>query len=95
MNDLHEVQKAMIRFVRKLGKVYPHDLKHAFKDLFIELKKYENDPYEKRSFLYLDILSWLESKIEGKPIVDIIKRKASQFNRKERSSISHKTVLKQ
>ena len=65
MNDLHEVQKAMIRFVRKLGEVYPHDLKHAFKNLLIELKKYENDPYEKRSFLYLDILSWLESKIEN------------------------------
>ena len=95
MNDLHEVQKAMIRFVRKLDQVYPHDLKHAFKNLLIELKKYENDPYEKRSFLYLDILSWLESKIEGKPIVDIIKRKASQFNRKERSSISHRSVLKQ
>tara|TARA_B100001758_G_scaffold222355_1_gene212290 strand:- start:164 stop:670 length:507 start_codon:yes stop_codon:yes gene_type:complete len=95
MNDLHEVQKAMIRFVRKLDQVYPHDLKHAFKNLLIELKKYENDPYEKRSFLYLDILSWLESKIEGKPIVDIIKRKALKFNRKERSSISHNSVLKQ
>ena len=95
MNDLHEVQKAMIRFVRRLGEIYPQDLKHAFKDLFIELKKYENDPYEKRSFLYLDILSWLESKIERKPIVDIIKRKAVQFNRKERLAISHNSVLKQ
>ena len=30
-------------------------------------KKYENDPYERRAFLYLDVLSWLESKIENRP----------------------------
>ena len=30
-----------------------------------EFKKFEDDPYEKRAFLYLDIISWLESKIVG------------------------------
>ena len=53
-----------------------------------ELKQYENDPYESRSFLYLDILSWLESKIKNVPIASIIRQKASNINRKERSSIS-------
>jgi hypothetical protein len=88
MNDLHEVQKAMIRFVRGLGDIYPHDLKHAFEALYKELKQYENDPYERRSFLYLDILSWLESKINNVSIADVIKNKAAQLNRKERPSIS-------
>ena len=88
MNDLHEVQKAMIRFVRSLGDIFPNDLKAAFESLYEELKQYENDPYEKRSFLYLDILSWLESKIKNIPISTIIKQKAIQFNRKERPSIS-------
>ncbi len=86
MNDLHEVQKAMIRFVKKLGDIYPQDLKQAFKDLHKELKKYEKDPYERRSFLYLDILSWLESNIYNRPIGEIIREKADQFNRKEKSS---------
>ncbi|MGB2152804.1 MAG: hypothetical protein ACPHVX_02435, partial [Flavobacteriaceae bacterium] len=27
MGDLHEVQKSLIRFVRKLGNIYPHELK--------------------------------------------------------------------
>jgi hypothetical protein len=89
MNDLHEVQKAMIRFVRGLGDIYPHELKAAFKELYNELKQYENDPYERRSFLYLDVLSWLESKIKNEPIAKIIQKKASQINRKERPSISH------
>ena len=27
MDDLHEVQKSMINFIRKLGDIYPHELK--------------------------------------------------------------------
>ena len=87
MNDLHEVQKAMIRFVRSLGDIYPHELKAAFVKLHKELKKYEDDPYERRSFLYLDILSWLESKIENRPVGEIIREKSKIINRKERNSI--------
>ena len=45
MNDLHEVQKLMIKFVRNLGSIYPHELKKNFKSLHKELKPYENEPY--------------------------------------------------
>ena len=87
MDDLHAVQKAMMRFVRSLGDIYPHELKAAFIKLHKELKQYEEDPYERRAFLYLDILSWLESKIENRSIGEIIKEKAKVINRKERNSI--------
>jgi len=63
MNDLHEVQKEMIKFIRGLQDIYPQDLKKAFKKLYEKLLTYEKDPYEGRAFLYLDIISWLESKI--------------------------------
>ena len=76
MNDLHEVQRSMITFIRNLGNIYPHELKDSFIALHKELTPYESDPYERRAFLYLDILSWLESKIERKPIAKIIKQKA-------------------
>ena len=85
MNEMHEVQKAMIRFVKRLGDIYPQDLKKAFIDLHKELKNYENDPYERRSFLYLDILSWLESNIHNRPISEIIREKAKLFNRRKRN----------
>ncbi|MBT8245726.1 MAG: hypothetical protein HKP48_03580 [Winogradskyella sp.] len=75
MNDLHEVQKEMIKFIRGLQDIYPHDLKNAFKDLLERLKVYEDHPYERRAFLYLDIISWLESKIENKSVGEIIKNK--------------------
>jgi glutaredoxin-related protein len=75
MNDLHEVQKEMIKFIRGLQNIYPHDLKKAFKNLVETLKTYEDHPFERRAFLYLDIISWLESKIENKPVGEIIQNK--------------------
>lgn len=75
MNDLHEVQKEMIKFLRNLGNIYPDELKNAFIKLHKNLKKFESHPYESRAFLYLDILSWLESKIENTSVEEIIKKK--------------------
>lgn len=75
MNDLHEVQKEMIKFIKGLQDIYPHDLKNAFKELHDILITFEDHPYERRAFLYLDIISWLESNIEGKPVAEIIKNK--------------------
>ncbi|WP_224483011.1 hypothetical protein [Robertkochia aurantiaca] len=81
MNDLHEVQKEIIKFLRGLGEIYPHEIRKEFKKLHKTLKRYENHPYEKRAFLYLDILSWLESKIENKPVGEIIREKAAELIR--------------
>lgn len=76
MEDLYQVQKEMIKFLRHLGQIYPQDIKIEFKKLHAKLKELENDPYERRSFLYLDIISWLESNIEGRSIPEIIQAKA-------------------
>ncbi|MEJ1222108.1 hypothetical protein [Sediminicola sp. 1XM1-17] len=81
MNDLHAVQKEMIKFLRNLGNIYPHELKDEFQKLYNELKKYEDHPYEKRAFLYLDILSWLESHLENRPVAEIIREKALALTR--------------
>lgn len=81
MNNLQAVQKEMIKFLRNLGDIYPSELKTSFEKLYQDLKKYEDHPYEKRAFLYLDILSWLESHLEGKPVAEIIRAKALKLNR--------------
>ncbi|MGZ0015270.1 hypothetical protein [Yeosuana sp. AK3] len=75
MEDLYEVQKEFIKFLRGLGDIYPHEVKGEFIKLHEKLKQFEDDPYQSRAFLYLDIISWLESKIEGMPIGLIIKDK--------------------
>ena len=76
MNELHIVQRKIITFLRSLSTIYPHDLKNAFIDLHDDLVKFENHPYEKRSFMYLDIISWLESNIESISVESVIKRKS-------------------
>lgn len=75
MNDLHEVQKEMIKFIRGLQDIYPQDIKKAFITLHDKLKPYENHPYEGRAFLYLDVISWLESKIKSIPVKQVIREK--------------------
>jgi hypothetical protein len=76
MNELHLVQQRIIAFLRNLSNIYPHELKQAFIQLHQELKPFENHPYEKRSFMYLDIISWLESRIENVSVESIIRRKS-------------------
>ena len=83
MEDLYEVQKEFIKFLRGLGDIYPHEVKGEFIKLLNKLKEFENDPYQSRAFLYLDIISWLESKIENKPIGQVIRRKFNEDSMKK------------
>lgn len=79
MDEMYKVQKELIGFIREILDIYPHDLKAAFKKLYNKLNKYDNDKFERRAFLYLDILSWLESKIENKNVSQIIKEKNEKY----------------
>lgn len=81
MNDLQAVQKEMIKFLRRLGDIYPTELKAEFQKLYNKLKEYEDHPYEKRAFLYLDILSWLEGHLQNRPVAEIIREKALAITR--------------
>ncbi len=75
MDDLHAVQKEILTFIRKLPKVQPSEMKKELKKLLDRFIKLKNDPYEIRSFLYLDIIAWLESKIQGVPVQHIVRYK--------------------
>ena len=52
------------------------DLMERFIKLKAQLLQLVNSTYEKRAFIYFDIISWLESKIEKRPVQDIIQQKA-------------------
>lgn len=75
MNDLQQVQKEMMHFLKRLNSVYASDLKEAFRKLYETLKPYEHHPYERRTFYYLDVFSWLQSKVEGIPVGEVIRRR--------------------
>lgn len=75
MEDLHAVQREIFRFLRRTPRMRTAELREEFIHLKEKLSRHEHDPFERRPFLYLDIISWLESKIEGQPVQDIIRRK--------------------
>lgn len=75
MDDLHLVQTEIFQFLRGINKLTPENLKREFKQLKYRLEKHANNKYERRPFLYLDIISWLESKISNKPVHEIIREK--------------------
>lgn len=73
--DLGQMMEEILKFLRKNIYANPKALKSAFANLKEKLVQLSQNPYERRSFLYLDIISWLESKIEGIPVQDVIRRK--------------------
>ncbi len=78
MDDLQEIQKYILRFIRRLSGINSDQLKEEFIKSRTDLMQWVNDPFEKRAFLYLDLISWLDSKIEKRPVQDIIMEKAKK-----------------
>lgn len=74
MNDMQEVQREMMRFLKRLNTMYEANFKEELRQLYDKLRQYERHPYERRTFYYLDILSWLESKLKGIPVSEVIRR---------------------
>ncbi|MBF9238281.1 hypothetical protein I2I05_12825 [Hymenobacter sp. BT683] len=75
MNDQQQMQVAIFQFLRSLGNMNPQELKNAFVDLKTQLTIIAANPFERRPFMYLDIISWLESKIENRSVEEIMQRK--------------------
>jgi hypothetical protein len=83
MEELQQVQKEIFNFLRRMPSIQNQYLKGEFIDLRKKLVKYQQDPYERRAFLYLDIIAWLDSKIEGIPIEQVIQAKIKKSNQNE------------
>lgn len=78
MQNLSKVEEEMFAFLRKSFHVGAHALKPEFEKLLSTLKRYEGNPLESRAFAYLDVISWLESKINAVNVQDVIAQKAKQ-----------------
>lgn len=75
MNDMQQVQREIMAFLKRLNSMYEATLKEELRNLYGKLKPLEHHPYERRTFYYLDILSWLESKLNGIPVAEVIRRR--------------------
>lgn len=82
MHSLSKVEVELFTFLKRSFHVGAHALKPEFEKLLVKLKKYEGNPLETRAFVYLDVISWLESKISGVHVQDIIREKFSGIKEK-------------
>ncbi|MCA6364455.1 MAG: hypothetical protein IM638_15565 [Bacteroidetes bacterium] len=76
MRDLGELHKEVLRFLRQSGNLNRSETLQAFRDLKQRLEHAAEAPFQRRMAMYLDVISWLESKIEQVPVQEIIRRKA-------------------
>ncbi len=75
MENLDAVLTEVFSFLQKSLSSRPKNLEKFFVLLKENLEKTVDDKYSRRSYQYLDILSWLQSKIENEPVQNIVRRK--------------------
>jgi len=75
MQNLSTVEEEIFGFLRRSFRLSPKQLKPQFETLLATLKPLEKSRLESRAFMYLDIISWLESKINDVPVQTIIRQK--------------------
>lgn len=69
--DVSQVQKMTLNFIKKLISITPSEQKNAFEKFRKELSKYAESPYERKALLYLDVPSWVESRLQNRLLKDI------------------------
>jgi len=82
MKNLTVVEEEMFKFLRRSFHVSPKKLKPEFEQLLYNIKHLEKNRFETRAFAYLDIISWVESKVNQQPMGTIIYNKYQQSKRK-------------
>lgn len=77
MKNLGAVEVVLFNFLRN---AIQSGKEASFENLLQKLAPLEKNKLESRAFMYLDIISWLESKIQNKDVQTIIKEKFLQRN---------------
>ena len=75
MQNLSVVEEEIFKFIRTSFHISVRDIKPELEKLLVKLKTHQGNRYETRAFIYLDIISWLESKLENIPVQEVLKRK--------------------
>lgn len=75
MKNLTRIEEEMFKFLKATFYVKPAAMQPEFLSLLQRIKKYEKDRFETRSFAYLDVVSWVESKVNNTTLAKIIQQK--------------------
>ena len=75
MENLTVVEEEMFKFLRNNVYESAEKLKPGLKKLLQQIKQFEKNRFETRVFSYLDIISWVESKVYEKPMSAVVYEK--------------------
>lgn len=75
MENLTVVEEEMFKFLRNNVYESAEKLKPGLKKFLSSIKKFEKNRFETRVFSYLDIISWVESKVYDKPMGLVVQEK--------------------
>lgn len=75
MDNLSKAEEAIFKFLRSSLKDFQPGDDPGFEKLLASLEEIEKLPGESRAFVYLDFISWLESKIQGVDVQDVIRQR--------------------
>jgi hypothetical protein len=75
MENLTVIEEEIFRFLRNSLQFSRHKVRQELEQFLHKIKHLEKNRFETRAFAYLDIISWVESKVYNKPMSDIIYEK--------------------
>ena len=81
MENLTVIEEEMFRFLKSSFGIPTRQLKPEFEKFLYNVKHLETNRFETRSFAYLDTISWLESKVQGLTMGEVIHKKYLQSKR--------------
>ena len=79
---LTRVEEEMFRFLRTSFQTSRSAMKAEFEKFLDKIKLFEKNRYEARAFAYLDLVSWVESKVYQRPMSEIIAEKYRNSKRR-------------
>ena len=78
--NLQQYHKYILNFLKHMSNnISNTNMLSEFEKLRQQLLPLESNPYEKRAFIYFDIISWLECKIQSRPVQEVIQEKAKKI----------------
>jgi hypothetical protein len=73
--NLTSVEEEMFKFLRRTFHLSRSGLRAELEKFLEKIREFEGDRFEARAFAYLDLISWVESKLHQKPMSEIIHEK--------------------
>jgi hypothetical protein len=72
------IEEEILKFLRRSFHIPRHKVKQELEGFLQRIKQFEKNRFQTRVFVYLDIISWIESKVYNKPLGMIIGEKYAE-----------------